>query len=55
MLDHVARGFDNRRIAQVLFLSEKTVRNHVSAVFAKLEVADRNEAIVRARNAGLGG
>jgi DNA-binding NarL/FixJ family response regulator len=36
-------------------LSEKTVRNHVSNIFAKLQVADRSLAIVRAREAGLGG
>ncbi|MGN6301760.1 MAG: response regulator [Angustibacter sp.] len=54
VLDLVARGWDNRRIARELFLSDKTVRNHVSAVFAKLDVADRTEAIARARRAGLG-
>ncbi|MGN6612795.1 MAG: LuxR C-terminal-related transcriptional regulator, partial [Angustibacter sp.] len=54
VLDLVARGWDNRRIAKELFLSDKTVRNHVSAVFAKLDVADRAEAIARARRAGLG-
>jgi DNA-binding NarL/FixJ family response regulator len=54
VLDQMARGHDNRRIARELFLSEKTVRNHVSAVFTKLEVVDRSEAIVRARNAGMG-
>jgi DNA-binding NarL/FixJ family response regulator len=54
VLDHVARGHDNRRIARELFLSEKTVRNHVSTVLGKLEVADRSEAIARARRAGLG-
>jgi DNA-binding NarL/FixJ family response regulator len=54
ILDLVARGYDNRRIARDLVLSEKTVRNHVSNVFAKLDVADRTEATLRARNAGLG-
>jgi DNA-binding NarL/FixJ family response regulator len=54
VLDLVARGHDNRRIARELFLSEKTVRNHVSNVMTKLDVADRAGAIVRARNAGLG-
>ncbi|HEV2796911.1 MAG TPA: response regulator transcription factor [Nocardioides sp.] len=54
VLDLVARGFDNRRIARELFLSEKTVRNHVSLLLGKLEVADRAEAIARARRAGLG-
>ncbi len=55
MLDLVARGLSNRRIARELVLSEKTVRNHVSRVFAKLRVADRVEAAIRARDAGLGG
>ncbi len=54
VLDLLARGHDNRRIAKELFLSEKTVRNHVSNVFAKLDVEDRTAAAVRARNAGLG-
>ena len=55
VLDLVARGHDNRRIARELFLSEKTVRNHVSNVFTKLRVATRAEAIVKARSGGLGG
>ena len=55
VLDLVARGYDNPRSAKALFLSDKTVRNHVSNVFAKLEVETRAEAVVRARNAGLGG
>ena len=55
VLDLLARGHDNRRIARELFLSEKTVRNHLSNVFAKLGVEDRTTAAVRARNAGLGG
>ena len=54
VLDLLARGLDNRRIARELVLSDKTVRNHVSNVFAKLEVDDRAEAVLRARNAGLG-
>jgi DNA-binding NarL/FixJ family response regulator len=55
VLDLVARGYDNRRIARELYLSDKTVRNHVSNVLTKLEVTDRAEAARRARNAGLGG
>ena len=55
VLDLVARGHDNRRIARELFLSDKTVRNHVSNVLTKLGAADRSEAVARARNAGLGG
>ena len=45
----------NQAIASRLVLSEKTVRNHVSNVFMKLQVGDRATAIVRAREAGLGG
>ena len=55
VLELVARGYDNRRIARELYLSDKTVRNHVSNVLTKLEVRDRGEAARRARNAGLGG
>ena len=55
VLDLVARGYDNRRIARELFLSDKTVRNHVSNVMGKLGVATRAEAVVRGRNGGLGG
>jgi DNA-binding NarL/FixJ family response regulator len=55
VLGLLARGHDNRRIARELFLSDKTVRNHVSNVLTELDVATRAEAVVRARNAGLGG
>jgi DNA-binding NarL/FixJ family response regulator len=54
VLDLVAAGRANADIARSLFLSPKTVRNIVSNVFAKLHVADRAEAIIRARDAGLG-
>ena len=54
ILDLLAAGRSNQQIASALFLSPKTVRNAVSNVFAKLHVADRAEAIVRARDAGLG-
>ena len=54
ILELLAAGRSNAQIAQTLFLSQKTVRNNVSNVFAKLQVADRSEAIVRAREAGLG-
>ena len=53
MLDLIAAGRANPQIASALFLSPKTVRNVVSAIFTKLHVADRAEAIVRAREAGL--
>jgi DNA-binding CsgD family transcriptional regulator len=55
ILDMVARGLSNTEITQRLVLSPKTVRNHVSNIFSKLQVADRAQAIVRAREAGLGG
>jgi DNA-binding NarL/FixJ family response regulator len=51
----VAAGRSNAQIATELYLSPKTVRNNVSNIFAKLHVADRAEAIIRARDAGLGG
>jgi DNA-binding NarL/FixJ family response regulator len=54
VLDLVARGSDNGTIARRLFLSEKTVRNHVSACLTKLQVASRAEAVAMARDAGLG-
>lgn len=50
----IAQGKSNAAIAHKLSLSPKTVRNHISNVFSKLRVADRAEAIVRAREAGLG-
>lgn len=54
VLDLLARGRGNTEIAAVLFLSPKTVRNHVSAVLGKLGVATRAEAVARARDMGLG-
>ncbi|WP_433373141.1 response regulator [Streptosporangium sp. CA-115845] len=50
----LAAGRSNAQIASTLFLSQKTVRNNVSNIFAKLHVADRAEAIIQARDAGLG-
>jgi pimeloyl-ACP methyl ester carboxylesterase/DNA-binding CsgD family transcriptional regulator len=55
ILEHIARGLDNLQIAAHLELSEKTVRNHITAVFAKLGVENRGQAIVEAREAGLVG
>ena len=55
VLDLVARGLTNTEIAARLVLSDKTVRNHVSNVFAKLHVTNRSGAVARARDAGLGG
>lgn len=54
VLELIARGLDNRRIARHLVLSEKTVRNHVTHIFDKLQVTTRAEAVARARDAGLG-
>jgi DNA-binding NarL/FixJ family response regulator len=54
VLELVAEGLDNRRIAQRLSLSDKTVRNHLSTILTKLGVADRAAAIAKARDAGLG-
>jgi DNA-binding NarL/FixJ family response regulator len=54
VLDLVARGLTNAEVARRLFLSDKTVRNHVSNVFAKLHVTGRAEAVARARDAGMG-
>ena len=54
VLSLMATGLSNTEISRRLFLSEKTVRNRVSAIFAKLGVPDRAAAIVRAREAGLG-
>ncbi|WP_290053406.1 response regulator [Amycolatopsis solani] len=54
VLELIAAGHSNGVIANTLCLSPKTVRNHISNVFAKLHVTDRAEAIVRARDAGLG-
>ncbi len=54
ILDLIAQGLPNPAIARQLALSTKTVGNHVSSIFSKLQVADRAEAIIRAREAGLG-
>ena len=54
VLDGVARGLNNREVAELLRISEKTVRNHLTTVFSKLGIASRGQAIVAARNAGLG-
>jgi len=54
VLDLIAAGRNNAAIARQLAISVKTVSNHISAIFAKLQVADRAEAITRAREAGMG-
>jgi DNA-binding NarL/FixJ family response regulator len=55
VLEMVAAGKGNATIAHELMISLKTVRNHVSNIFTKLQVPDRSTAIVKARQAGLGG
>jgi DNA-binding NarL/FixJ family response regulator len=54
VLELIAQGRSNADIAAHFVLSQKTVRNNVSSIFTKLRVADRAQAIVRAREAGLG-
>ena len=54
VLDLIAHGLNNFQIAERLSLSAKTVRNHISNIFSKLQVADRAQAIIRAREVGLG-
>ena len=54
ILSLIAHGHNNAEIAQRLTLSGKTIRNHITNIFSKLQVADRAQAIVRARDAGLG-
>jgi DNA-binding NarL/FixJ family response regulator len=54
VLEMVAAGQGNAAIAHHLMISLKTVRNHVSNIFTKLQVSDRAQAIVKARDAGLG-
>ena len=54
VLDLIARGRANAEIARQLYVSPKTVRNHISNIFTKLQIADRAQAIVRAREVGLG-
>ncbi len=54
MLHLMARGASNTEIARLLSLSTKTVANYVSTILSKLQAADRQEAVLRAREAGLG-
>ncbi len=54
VLELIARGHNNQEIAERLVIANKTVRNHVSNIFSKLQVADRAQAIIRAREAGMG-
>ncbi|MGI5518417.1 response regulator [Streptomyces sp. CA-106131] len=54
ILDHLAAGLSNAEIGQHLHLSSKTVANNISAILAKLHLTQRSQAIIRARDAGLG-
>lgn len=54
VLERLAAGDGNAAISRALGISAKTVRNHLSNVFAKLQVADRGQAIIKARDAGYG-
>jgi len=54
LVELIAKGRDNAQIAATLGVSEKTVRNHITHIYAKLEVENRAQAIVLARNAGFG-
>jgi DNA-binding NarL/FixJ family response regulator len=54
ILTLIAQGQSNAKIAQTLVISMKTVRNYISSIFSKLQVADRAQAIIRAREAGMG-
>jgi len=53
ILGEIAKGLNNREIAEGLFISEKTVRNHITSIFDKLDVSSRAQAIVMAKEAGL--
>lgn len=54
ILNFIAQHYTNVEIAERLAIAQKTVRNHVSNIFTKLQVADRAQAIMRAREVGLG-
>jgi len=54
LVELIAQGRDNAQIAATLGLTDKTVRNHITHIYAKLEVENRAQAIVLARNAGFG-
>jgi DNA-binding NarL/FixJ family response regulator len=53
VLELIAQGDRNKEIAEKLVISDKTVRNHITNIFSKLQVADRAQAIIKARDAGL--
>ena len=53
VLELIAQGANNSQIAEKLVITGKTVRNHITSIFSKLQVADRAQAIIKAREAGL--
>jgi DNA-binding NarL/FixJ family response regulator len=53
ILEVVAEGLDNHEIAARLHISEKTVRNHVSMIFSKLQIRSRAQAVALARDVGV--
>ncbi len=53
VLAQIAQGYTNQAIAERLVITSKTVRNHISAIFSKLQVTSRLEAIMRAKDAGM--
>jgi DNA-binding NarL/FixJ family response regulator len=55
VLTLISQGLSNLQISSQLHISSKTVGNHISNIFNKLQVVDRAQAIVKARSAGLGG
>ena len=54
VLELIAQGENNHEIARQLHISSKTVSNHISSIFNKLQVVDRAQAIIKARQAGMG-
>jgi DNA-binding NarL/FixJ family response regulator len=54
LLELIAQGLSNDQIAQQLVISPKTVRNHITSIFSKIQVTSRAQAIVQARQAGFG-
>lgn len=54
VLTLIAQGANNSQIAEQLVVTDKTVRNHITSIFSKLQVADRAQAIIKARDAGIG-
>ena len=53
VLRHLAHGLSNREIADTLFITEGTVKNHVSNLLSKLEVRDRTQAVLKGHSLGL--